>query len=141
MGAKLMTLKRKSDWAELLIAEINKAQKTPFKWGEHDCALFVADVILAMTDVDLAADLRGTYSTYKGSLKVIKKAGFKTIQDIVDSKLENIEINQSIRGDVICVRTANGPALAINAGLTAAAASTYGIESYHRSAWLKAWSI
>lgn len=33
-----------------------------FRFGEDDCMLFIAGVLLALTGVDVAKDIRGTYS-------------------------------------------------------------------------------
>lgn len=55
---------------------------TPFKWGEHDCALFAADGILSMTGVDIAADFRGKYSDEASALAAIKAiANGETVAD------------------------------------------------------------
>jgi hypothetical protein len=43
----------------------------PFKWGSNDCALFVADAVLAMTGVDIAADFRG-YVDEPGAFQAIR---------------------------------------------------------------------
>jgi hypothetical protein len=54
----------------------------PFKWGEWDCALFAADAIKSFTDVDLADDFRGKYTTQTGAFKLIKKlTGGTTVAD------------------------------------------------------------
>jgi hypothetical protein len=45
---------------------------TAFEWGVHDCALFAADGVLAMTGVDIAADFRGKYSDEAGAMDAIK---------------------------------------------------------------------
>lgn len=37
--------------------------RTPFAWGSHDCALFAADAVKAISGVDIADDFRGKYST------------------------------------------------------------------------------
>ncbi|HLH35992.1 MAG TPA: hypothetical protein VKX41_15070 [Alloacidobacterium sp.] len=55
---------------------------TPFQWGVHDCALFAADGIQAITDVDIAADFRGKYTDEAGAFAAIKSiAGGATVAD------------------------------------------------------------
>ncbi len=44
----------------------------PFAWGTHDCALFAADGIEAMTGVDIAAAFRGKYTDEASSLTAIR---------------------------------------------------------------------
>lgn len=54
---------RLPDWQTRLAALVAQRMRHPFIWGVHDCCLFAADAVLACTGQDLAADLRGTYST------------------------------------------------------------------------------
>lgn len=44
----------------------------PFKWGSHDCCLFAANAIQSFTNVDIASDFRGKYTTQLGALKLVK---------------------------------------------------------------------
>jgi len=37
--------------------------RQPFVWGMHDCVLFAADAVAALTGRDHAAEFRGTYHT------------------------------------------------------------------------------
>jgi hypothetical protein len=70
-------------WAtRALDAFLTSRAKTPFAWGAHDCALFAADGIEAMTGTDIAADFRGEYSDEAGALAAIKTiAGGETVAD------------------------------------------------------------
>lgn len=67
-------MQRRSDWPERLSAFVEARRFAPFKWGTNDCALFAADGVLEMTNVDLAADLR-TYTDEAGAAALIEKAG------------------------------------------------------------------
>jgi len=49
---------RPPDWPERLLAALAAARDRPFRWGEHDCCLFAADLIEAVTGVDPAAAFR-----------------------------------------------------------------------------------
>jgi len=46
--------------------------RRPFKWGAHDCALFVADCAAACTGHDPAPDLRGRYASERGAARVLR---------------------------------------------------------------------
>lgn len=46
-----------------------------FAWGRHDCFLWAADAVRALTGQDPAADLRGTYSTARGALRRLRALG------------------------------------------------------------------
>lgn len=54
---------RLPDWQPRLAALVSQRMRMPVVWGVHDCCLFAADALQAVTGVDVAADLRGTYST------------------------------------------------------------------------------
>ena len=41
----------------------------PFRWGQNDCGLFVADFLLAVTGVDYAEPVRGKYIDAVGAIK------------------------------------------------------------------------
>jgi hypothetical protein len=80
---------------------------TPYKWGENDCALFVADGIEAITGVDIAADFRGKYDDQASAMKAIKTiAKGKTIADAIAfcaAKYSILEWHQPLfaqRGDI-----------------------------------------
>lgn len=66
---------RKPDWPEVMAALIEDRRKAAFSWGEHDCALWAADMVLALTGDDLAAEYRGTYDDERGALQIIRDAG------------------------------------------------------------------
>lgn len=53
------TLQRLPDWRLRLDAFVTERLARPFEWGAHDCALFAADAVLAITGHDLAVGLRG----------------------------------------------------------------------------------
>lgn len=65
---------RHPDWPERLAEFVRARRKTPFEWGRHDCALFAADAVQAITGVDPAAEYRG-YSDEREALRIIKDAG------------------------------------------------------------------
>lgn len=78
-----MALTRVEHWAtrsfhEFLVARASE----PFAWGKNDCALFVADGIVALTGVDIAAEFRGQYATEAEAFALIETVtGGRTIED------------------------------------------------------------
>ena len=66
---------RLSNWTAPLIEYLAAAARRPFKPGHHDCALFAAGAVAAMTGTDFAAQWRGRYTTLRGGLRVIRRAG------------------------------------------------------------------
>jgi hypothetical protein len=64
---------RLRDWPERLAALFAARAQQPFEWGVHDCCMFAADAVLAVTGHDPAADLRGQYSTETGAVRVLRR--------------------------------------------------------------------
>ena len=60
----------------------SKAGK-PLVYGENDCCLFVADAVLAMTGIDPAKAIRGTYNSEQGAAKIIARHG--GLKGLIDS--------------------------------------------------------
>ena len=69
---------RKDNWPEILMEEIDRARKRPFKFGLHDCCMFTARTFKTYTGVDLARKLRG-YKTAAGATRMLKKKGKGTL--------------------------------------------------------------
>jgi hypothetical protein len=65
--------RRLQDWPLRLEALIAQRMAAPFEWGQRDCCLWAADVVLAVTGHDPAADLRGAYSTAAQAAAAIKR--------------------------------------------------------------------
>lgn len=77
-------LVRKHTWQQDLHAFVDARAGVPFAWGTNDCALFAADAVLAMTDVDLAADYRGQYSDANSAAATMAKVtGGTTVEDVL----------------------------------------------------------
>jgi len=135
---------RREDWPSHLAHELEAAYKRPFVWGEHDCCLFAANVVMAMTGIDGAADLRGRYKTRVGAARVIAKHGglFGVVNEIC-ARHGFIEINpkSAQRGDVVLLENDGAEALGIAAGTRIAAAGPDGLMYVAWSRAITAWRI
>ena len=105
-------MRRKDDWPERLGEAIEAARNRGFRWGEHDCALFVADCVAAMTGVDPAAGLRGTYGA-RGAAVDLGKLGDRLFGPVIAATLAR-------RGDVALVALGGDVALVESGGRLAA---------------------
>ncbi len=78
-----MALTRKEHWATRAFHDfLLEWAAAPFEWGKHDCALFAANGILAMTGVDIAAPFRGRYSDEAGAFAAVREiCGGSTVED------------------------------------------------------------
>lgn len=68
--------RRLPDWKPRLAAYLSSCARQPFAEGRHDCALFAAGAVGAMTGNDPAARWRGKYQTTRRGLGLLKRAGF-----------------------------------------------------------------
>jgi hypothetical protein len=66
---------RPNDWQSRLQACIKERYRKPFEWGVHDCALFPADCVRAVTGVDPAELFRGQYSSAAGAVRFLQEHG------------------------------------------------------------------
>ena len=69
------TLNRTRLWQSRLDELLSARASTPFEWGVHDCCLFGADVVLALTNHDAAAAFRGTYSSEEEARELLHSLG------------------------------------------------------------------
>jgi hypothetical protein len=78
-----------------------QAARTPFRWGERDCCLWIADWLIACGHPDPAAEWRGRYRTAIGAGRILaKRAG---LLSLVTTQAENTglaKIETPAQGDV-----------------------------------------
>jgi len=70
-----MRVNRVPDWMVRLDELVRARATEPYTWGQYDCCTLVADVVLAITDVDHLAELRGTYSTMAEAYRLLGRHG------------------------------------------------------------------
>lgn len=81
---------RFDDWYPRLVAYVSRVRFLPFEYGRHDCALFAAGAVEAMTGNDPAAKLRGKYSTLAGGLRKLRRLGFDNHAEFATSILPEV---------------------------------------------------
>lgn len=102
-------LRRLDDWRARLAAEMDRQRRTPFAWGEHDCALgFATGIVEAITGVDLARGFRGKYRGPKAALGILADHGVETLGDFMAQFLPEIHPAFAQVGD-LGVIAADGP--------------------------------
>lgn len=113
----MMIPPRQTPWRENLTAYLSGVAATPFAYGEHDCALFVAGAVQAMTGADPAAGVRGHYNTVKGGLKVLSEAGYRSPLEMVAGLFDPVPPALAQVGDIaILPATGAQPAMGIIVG-------------------------
>lgn len=108
---------RRPDWRGRLDLYVNEVRRLPFSPGTHDCALFVAGAIEAMTGEDPAAELRGRYRTLEEGLVLLQSQGFIDHVDAAAARFERIPREMAQIGDLAVVKAeAEGRALGLVGG-------------------------
>lgn len=92
--------------------------RTPFQWGQHDCALFVADAVQTITGYDLAAECRGQYASREGAAALLNNlcdGDLERYMEVVAERecLEEVGIRFAQRGDIVLLNQPTGPTLGI----------------------------
>jgi hypothetical protein len=130
---------RVRDWPERLAALFAARERVPFTWGQHDCCLFAADAVLAVTGHDLAADLRGTYSTAAEAARVL--AGLGGVAGIAIARAGRVVPTALAQpGDVgLSHHEPSRPALAVWGGTAWHAAAPVGVVALPADAVVRAW--
>ena len=107
---------RPAGWRGRLFAYLAEVQGKRFEYGTLDCTLFACGAVEAITGVDLGAEYRGKYTSYARGLAMLRKHGLMDQVDMAASLFERISPAETIAGDVIVVRSEEGPSLGVVQG-------------------------
>lgn len=129
---------RLRDWQSRLQLCLAERWTRRFVWGSHDCALFGADCVLAQTDYDPAAGLRGTYSDAAGAARVIRDLG--GLRAIAAARL-GAEVTPLLAqpGDIGLVMSGGRECFAVCTGDAWIAPSIDGLEHVPMACAMTAW--
>lgn len=130
---------RLPDWPARLSVLVAQAHYTPFAWGQRDCCLWAADAAQALTGVDPAADLRGTYSTDAGALAALQRVG--GLRGAAGRGGVPIRPAYAIDGDAGLVRSAGKPCLGVRVGGVWLLATQGGLFAVSADAAVMAWGV
>lgn len=91
---------RLNNWTTKQQDLIESRRHLSFEWGVNDCMLWPADVVKAITGVDPAEELRGTYNSALSGMRIAKNAG--GLADLISSQLSLLPTEGfPCRGDVV----------------------------------------
>lgn len=120
-----MEMIRNQAWEKRLREFVASRSRRRFAWGSHDCCMFAADGVLAMTGTDLAADYRGRYKTQIGAGRKLSAAG--GLEALVSARMgASVAVLQAHRGDLV-LNTDAEPMLGICLGNRCAFAAVRGL--------------
>ncbi len=131
---------RRKDWVSRLLAVVDDAQGRPFEWGQHDCCLFAARCIDAVTGSFWAGSLDACYQDEATALAYIKAEG--GIRASVSRRFgDPVPPLLARRGDLVLVDSPLGEAVTVCVGPSLVGAAPSGLTVLPLSAGLCAWRI
>jgi hypothetical protein len=96
----MLDLKRVPDWDQRFVRMVRWSTGKPYVYGDHDCALFAADIALAVVGEDPAAEFRGQYATYQAGLRLLnEKTGCKSLEAWADTLWPRVGVASGRRAD------------------------------------------
>lgn len=104
---------RRPDWKVRLTDYVARAARVPYAIGRHDCALFAAGAVEAVTGRDPASGWRGAYDTKIAGLKALRRAGHDDHLAATAALLEEIHPAFAAAGDIAAVRDAESGSLVL----------------------------
>lgn len=123
-------------WALLCI----ERSVRPFEWGAHDCCLWAADAVLAITGHDFAEGMRGRYASAADAARIM--SGLGGLRAIASAALgEPGPVALATVGDVVLIKNAGRELLAVCNGSVALATGARGLEPVGMDAALSAWKV
>lgn len=128
-------------WEQALAAHTRAHMRTPYRWGSHDCAMFAAGCVAAITGEDFAAEFRGGYSDEEGARILLARLGCADVGDLAARYLPEIPPAEARRGDVVMIEGKFGPFLAIVDGRTAVGPTARGLSHTQVSEAVRAWGV
>ena len=135
-------MRRYDDWPARLGAFLARHQYEPFAYGRWDCCLFVAAAIEAMTGVDPAASVRGTYSSARGARRYGSVVA--AVEAVTASYgMPETSVLKARRGDVALAAGITGGSLGLVAldGRDVLLVSSNGLWRVPVLSAIRAWSV
>ena len=134
-------MRRRSDWHQRLTSYLMATRRALFAYGSHDCAVWTAGAVEAMTGEDVGAGWRGAYATEAEGLAELRAAGWDDHVALAASLLPEIEPRQARPGDVAAVATADGVALGVVQGPYVYVPQARGVALVDRAAMSRAFRL
>lgn len=131
---------RVHDWQLRFAALVQERMAAPFVWGQHDCCLWAADVVQAITGLDPAAALRGQYASERGALRLVRQLG--GLPAIASAALGHpVKAGFATVGDVLLITHERRTTLAICNGSSLLAPGAQGLAAIAMPLNCPAWKV
>ena len=136
---------RLPDWEERLHDYLTSCADRPFVYGEHDCALFSAGAVIAVTGEDPAAAYRGRYRSAAGSVRALRVHGAGTLETTLAAGFPDRASAFAHRGDLALVERDTGPSVGVVIGADALFVGEEdgapGLVRLPRADWRRCWAV
>lgn len=132
-------MQRHHDWQQRLTEYLVATAATPFRPGQHDCALWAAGAIEAMTGENPA--LRFDYTRLHDGLKVLKSRGYDDHISYVDAHFAPVHPAFVQPGDLVAVDGDLDQSLGIVLGETVAVLRRRGWGHVPLTAAVQGWRV
>lgn len=146
MGPGVSSLHRIPGWEDAARKVLAEKAVAPFGYGTHDCCITCADVVLAITGIDFAAEWRG-YASREEITEVYKEyRGARGLADHFAKQFNCPPVHpmKMQRCDALVVNTPTGYALGVrdmDEPVALAPAPDVGFARLDLSAVLYAWRV
>lgn len=145
-------MRRRHDWPERLADYLASVHEKPHHYGQHDCLLFPAGAVKAVTGHDFGRGHRRKYKSQATAVRHLKGMGFDSPEALLDSLFEETPVGFAQRGDLALVPGDELPGgemgWAIPAVVYGAEAAVIndsgereGLVRIPRAQWVKAWKV
>lgn len=134
-------MNRLPDWRKRLFDLTAQKQNLPFSYGKNDCTLFGADVVTALTGVDLAEKYRGKYRSLTGGIKLLKRDGYKSHTDFLEKHFDEVPTAFAQVGDLGIADTEFGTAICVVMGGFAYGLSEFGLSKIPTNELVKTFKV
>jgi hypothetical protein len=131
---------RLPDWQMRFAALVRERVQEPFVWGQHDCCLWAADCVLALTGFDPAQQLRGAYADERTAVRLVRHLGGMAriaqaaLGAPVGARLANV-------GDVVLVTHTGQTILSVCNGATLLSPSMQGMQTHALPLACRTWKV
>jgi hypothetical protein len=131
---------RHRDWVARLWETVARFRGVPFAYGQHDCCLFAARCVDAMTGSQHARDLADHYTNERTALRYIHACG--GVGPAIAQRLgEPVPGHCARRGDVCLVPVEGGDGVGVCLGIDIAVASERGLLYYPLHTATQHWRV
>lgn len=103
---------RADDWQRRLRDVLARYRTGTFATGRCDCGTLWADVVLAVSGVDVLGDLRGRYRTDRGAVRMLRTLGVTSAAELADTRFNRVPVAELHRGDLAMAAPLFGSPLA-----------------------------